>query len=34
MKNDFKVIGQARRRVDGQAKVLGQTKFADDLAFT
>ncbi|MEK7466422.1 MAG: xanthine dehydrogenase family protein molybdopterin-binding subunit [Planctomycetota bacterium] len=34
MKTPLKVIGQARRRVDGQAKVLGQTKFADDLVFT
>ena len=25
------VIGAARRRVDGRAKVLGQTRFADDL---
>ena len=25
------VIGRARRRVDGRAKVTGQTKFADDL---
>ncbi|MCC6741380.1 MAG: molybdopterin-dependent oxidoreductase [Planctomycetia bacterium] len=31
---NLKVIGQARRRVDGRAKVLGQTKFADDLEFT
>jgi 4-hydroxybenzoyl-CoA reductase subunit alpha len=34
MKNDLRVIGQARRRVDGRAKVLGQTKFADDVVFT
>ncbi len=27
----MKVIGKARRRVDGRAKVTGQTKFADDL---
>jgi 4-hydroxybenzoyl-CoA reductase subunit alpha len=27
----FSVIGKARRRVDGRAKVLGQTRFADDL---
>src|SRR3954462_7266986 len=26
-----KVIGTPRRRVDGRAKVTGQTKFADDL---
>src|SRR5438067_9090480 len=25
------IIGKARRRVDGRAKVTGQTKFADDL---
>ena len=27
------VIGKARRRVDARAKVTGQTRFADDLAF-
>jgi 4-hydroxybenzoyl-CoA reductase alpha subunit len=27
----MKVIGKARRRVDGRAKVTGQTRFADDL---
>src|SRR2546428_2116751 len=27
----FKTIGKPRRRVDGRAKVTGQTKFADDL---
>ncbi len=27
----FNVVGKARRRVDGRAKVLGQTRFADDL---
>jgi 4-hydroxybenzoyl-CoA reductase alpha subunit len=27
----MKVIGQPRRRVDGRAKVTGQTRFADDL---
>ncbi|MBI4692503.1 MAG: molybdopterin-dependent oxidoreductase [Gammaproteobacteria bacterium] len=27
----YSVIGKARRRVDGRAKVLGQTRFADDL---
>ena len=26
-------IGKARRRVDGRAKVTGQTRFADDLSF-
>ena len=26
-----RVIGQPRRRVDGRAKVTGQTRFADDL---
>ncbi len=29
----MKVIGQPRRRVDGRAKVTGQTRFADDLVF-
>ena len=29
----MKVIGKPRRRVDGRAKVTGQTRFADDLAF-
>jgi len=28
----LKVIGKARRRVDGRAKVTGLTKFADDIA--
>src|SRR5919108_294796 len=28
----MKVIGKARRRVDGRAKVTGQTRFADDIA--
>jgi len=28
----FEVIGRARRRVDGRAKVLGQLRYADDLA--
>jgi 4-hydroxybenzoyl-CoA reductase alpha subunit len=28
-----KVVGKARRRVDARAKVTGQTRFADDLAF-
>src|SRR5436190_16406606 len=27
----MKVIGKARRRVDGRAKVTGQTRFADDV---
>src|SRR6266852_7439459 len=27
----MKIIGTARRRVDGRAKVTGQTKFADDV---
>jgi 4-hydroxybenzoyl-CoA reductase subunit alpha len=27
----MKVIGRARRRVDGRAKVTGQTRFADDI---
>ncbi len=29
--SEFNVIGRARRRVDGRAKVTGQTIFADDL---
>ncbi len=29
----MRVIGSPRRRVDGRAKVTGQTKFADDLVF-
>lgn len=29
----FGVVGRPRRRVDGRAKVTGQTKFADDLSF-
>lgn len=32
-RTNFSVIGKARRRVDGRAKVTGQTKFADDLTF-
>ena len=28
-----RVVGRARRRVDGRAKVTAQTKFADDLLF-
>ena len=27
----FQIIGRPRRRVDGRAKVTGQTRFADDL---
>jgi 4-hydroxybenzoyl-CoA reductase subunit alpha len=27
-----RLVGQPRRRVDGRAKVIGQTRFADDLA--
>src|ERR671931_640754 len=27
----MKIIGKPRRRVDGRAKVTGQTKFADDV---
>ncbi len=30
-KSEFGVIGRARRRVDGRAKVTGQTVFADDV---
>ena len=28
----MKVVGKSRRRVDGRAKVTGQTRFADDMA--
>src|SRR5256886_13933525 len=28
----MKVVGKPRRRVDGRAKVTGQTRFADDIA--
>ena len=31
MKTTLKLIGKARRRVDGRAKVTGQTRFADDV---
>jgi 4-hydroxybenzoyl-CoA reductase subunit alpha len=31
MSQRHKVIGKARRRVDGRAKVTGQTQFADDI---
>jgi len=27
----LKVLGKPRRRVDGRAKVTGQTRFADDI---
>ena len=30
---ETRIIGKARRRVDGRAKVTGQTRFADDLVF-
>jgi len=30
-KQRFDVIGRPRRRVDGRAKVVGQTRFADDI---
>jgi 4-hydroxybenzoyl-CoA reductase subunit alpha len=30
---DLKIIGKPFRRVDGRAKVCGQTRFADDLEF-
>jgi 4-hydroxybenzoyl-CoA reductase subunit alpha len=33
LKRKYSVIGTSRRRVDGRAKVTGQTKFADDLSF-
>ena len=29
--NILRLIGKPRRRVDGRAKVTGQTKFADDI---
>src|SRR5687767_14150577 len=29
---EFSVVGKPRRRVDGRAKVTGQTRVADDLA--
>ena len=31
-KSRLEVVGKARRRVDGRAKVTGQLKFADDLS--
>jgi 4-hydroxybenzoyl-CoA reductase subunit alpha len=31
MENKLRLIGRPRRRVDGRAKVTGQTKFADDI---
>jgi 4-hydroxybenzoyl-CoA reductase alpha subunit len=30
-RREFGVIGKPRRRVDGRAKVMGQTRFADDI---
>ena len=33
MSTPTRVIGRPRRRVDGRAKVTGQTRFADDLFF-
>src|SRR5215472_8306995 len=30
-REEFRVIGVPRRRVDGRAKVTGQTRFADDI---
>jgi 4-hydroxybenzoyl-CoA reductase alpha subunit len=32
MKKRFDVVGKARRRVDGRAKVTGQLRYADDLS--
>ncbi|MGK2856966.1 MAG: xanthine dehydrogenase family protein molybdopterin-binding subunit [Thermoanaerobaculia bacterium] len=29
----YRVVGKPRRRVDGRAKVTGQTRFADDISF-
>ena len=31
-RKEFTVVGRGRRRVDGRAKVTGQTRFADDIA--
>ncbi|HEY5624134.1 MAG TPA: carbon monoxide dehydrogenase, partial [Gammaproteobacteria bacterium] len=31
--NEFSIVGKPFRRVDGRAKVTGQTRFADDLDF-
>ena len=31
MTRPTRIIGHARRRVDGRAKVTGQTRFADDI---
>ena len=31
MSGGRRIIGQPRRRVDGRAKVTGQTRFADDI---
>ena len=33
MKRATRVVGHPRRRVDGRAKVTGQTRFADDITF-
>jgi 4-hydroxybenzoyl-CoA reductase subunit alpha len=33
MTRPTRVVGRARRRVDGRAKVTGQTRFADDIVF-
>jgi 4-hydroxybenzoyl-CoA reductase alpha subunit len=32
MNGEHRIIGRARRRVDGRAKVTGQTRYADDIA--
>ena len=32
MKKKLDVVGKARRRVDGRAKVTGALRFADDLS--
>ena len=31
MKKRFDIVGKARRRVDGRAKVTGALRYADDL---
>ena len=31
MKPTTRIVGHPRRRVDGRAKVTGQTRFADDI---
>jgi 4-hydroxybenzoyl-CoA reductase subunit alpha len=33
MTRPTRIVGQPRRRVDGRAKVTGQTRFADDITF-